>query len=697
MKLCRTVSREMKNMSSRLTTIAMISIGFCTPLWPQIGIEAPMVFDLDDQGIRRPQGIGYHQERGTLFVVSRTEMFELTLDGEMITSFSIEDLTAHATGTTWDPVTGNLLVSEGTSAIHQIDVRGTEPVKSLFVHLTTTQDADGIAVDPDDGTLWAADDDERRIVNFNRQGIELSRFNTRDFLDSFKEPQGLGFFGKDLLIADDGGASHSLYLVTREGHLKQFLLDTKDYGLSDPEGVVSVDDSSICVIGDRDSEMLCFETPEITAQNSLTVPASLGLPNAFVGVAVGNTVSIENEIEILPTGDTILDPIHVPVAANGELWFATEDVPGAQEAELVKIRGEQGPVQGLIMFGDDDLRRVDGIGSRLIEATTLYFPHARYSKSASTILFLVNPRSTNVLTAHVKLFDRSGIELASASLQIPAQGSYCGDLVSLFGLRNLHDGYIEVVGNGDFAGFEILTSPHSISAIRGMEPFGGKLTAPAVHPGGESSTSRLRIVNPGAESVRVRVVARGQQSGIQASSPLWIPARSAVEEDVHDFLDLEAGEFQGYLEVEALPGILLKGSQDSGLLCTLELKEEGGWNSSIVPLSETPRKKTVFLRLLHTDEFEYSQGLTLMNPSASEATVTLRTYSGRGTLGFERALVLGPGEQLSERLDDEVFFGPEFEQTGGYLRVKSTKAIFALTSLRGPGFTSTLEGQEFFD
>lgn len=236
----------------------------------------PVLLDGFAFGAIAPKGIAYHPIRDTLFIADGSgRLIEITRAGALVASFSTTAYAPIPKGISYDPVTGDLLVSDAT-AIHRVTAGGVLVAPSPFLDVSTlVADADGIAVDPASGTLWIADGNADEIVEFSRAGIRLGSFSTTALLPAFTEPEGISFFGSDLLVVDNSGGTRTVYILSTTGLLLQELLATLP-DLTDPEGVTAVGDGSqMCVASAADNFVLCVDLLDTS------VPA-LGAP----GIAI---------------------------------------------------------------------------------------------------------------------------------------------------------------------------------------------------------------------------------------------------------------------------------------------------------------------------------------------------------------------------------------------------------------------------
>ena len=102
--------------------------------------------------------------------------------------------------------------------IYRVSMDGTFVYSSFY-----SGSISGLAVDPSDGTIWAAKEGSARIMHFDRLGNRLGTIESAVYDPTATGPEGIGvdFFDNTLWIIDDDSAR--LYNVTKTGSPADFV------------------------------------------------------------------------------------------------------------------------------------------------------------------------------------------------------------------------------------------------------------------------------------------------------------------------------------------------------------------------------------------------------------------------------------------------------------------------------------------
>ena len=115
----------------------------------------------------------------------------------------------------------------------------------------------------------------------------------------------------------------------------------------------------------------------------------------------------------------------------------------------------------------------------------------------------------------------------------------------------------------------------------------------------------------------------------------------------------------------------------------------------MLPLLGQGRKYTRFLHVAQSNQERIFTGLTILNSESKVANVTVQAFDTSGTQTAVRDLEIPPQGRVLDVLNGPDFFGSEFVQIGGHVKVTSDIPIFTF-SLFGDlesTFLSAIEGQ----
>ncbi len=686
-------------------TVILMALAALAPAQPgRLNFEDVRFTDLAALGITEPQGIAYHPIRQTLFIVAKNpgRVAEITLSGELVGGFEIPEV-RKPEGIAYDPLSGDLVICRGNNVLWRAAADGSEV--SPFLVLQEATDADGVAVHPVTGTFFVTDDDAQTVFEFDRTGVVLRRIVSSELLADFTEPQGIGFFGTDMVISDD--FSKALYLVSVEGELLQTLASTRPLGFRDPEGVTVIGQERICSISDDDALMLCFVA---VPQRRLTIPASLGLERSFIGVAAVNTSAAGNPLNAYgytaEGWQTVFD--QVPITGSGQAARLAQEfaccglVPAVVGAgkdagspvQAFTLTGQRADFQGFFMAGDFSLNRLDGIGGSLEESAELVLPIARQAGEARTILFVFNPDSLRTATVAARLHLPDGSVSQLRTLQLPPFGSLNQDLAEVFGNEvEIEGGYVQLSSDRPLQAAAFLVDPQHLSAAAGQRgDETGVLIAPHFFSGAQLGGSTLTLINLKQETNTVEITAHDDQGTAFAQAQLQIRAGEQYSGDLGELLGLDPAEVvQGYL-VLTHRGPVVSGFTSRGRLAGLVTFEDAaGRTRSSLGLLASASESSIFPHVAQNQSRGVFQGLAVLNRSEQGASVVVRAYDQAGALRAEATLALAPHERMVALLDDARLFGAGFEQEAGYLRVEGDAPLISISLFGGAGFLSAIE------
>ncbi|HSR68953.1 MAG TPA: hypothetical protein VLU25_13530 [Acidobacteriota bacterium] len=440
----------------------------------------------------------------------------------------------------------------------------------------------------------------------------------------------------------------------------------------------------------------------------IVMPASLRLGDerlrrSFVGGAVihdsADDVSVFLRVRDLQ-GDLVEADTDLQLAAGGQWTFLTEQLTRGQILGTLSLQGVEEALKGFFLMGDLEATRLDGVGGQLEIAPKLYLQAVRRNATVDTLVYLHNPDPSGdcLLTLRLRGPD-GGLKAESQTLLAPG-GTLLQMLGSLFELDedSEEEGYVVVEGSRPLLGMAMLVDDEAYVALPAVAPRSTlRLYAPHFFTDGDRQTTRLRLLNAGERSIQVRITAYDDQSNVLGTFQQVVEAGTVLDQAVFSFLeDPSPGVITvGYLEVlanEGLSGPLLIPAQ---LVGSAIFSTNRGRARSSLPLAEEPAERYRFLHVAQSGQAHVFQGLALLNTNGSAAQVTLQAFDAEGEKTAENTFTLEPGHRIVDLLDAETYFGENFDQTGGHLRLQSSLPIytFSLFTDGSQTFLSAVQGQ----
>lgn len=689
-----------------------------------------MLLDKAILGDNQPQGVTYHPSTHSLFMVTKKPgmIFEVSLSGEVVRSFSIDTVTSTPEGISYDPLTGDLLVCKGSSSIYRISINATLMLPAPYVSVAEAVNAKGIAVHPITQNIFVADGGGHRIVEVDRAGAIVSSFDTSP--SGVLQPQGLSFRGTELLIADDRGSTHSVYLFSTSGTKLQKVIDLRDYGFKDPDGVIDIGQDRICVALDDDTNLTCFQTPH----DSFMVPFSSGLPSSFVGYTYLNTGDEADYLNIqglLPEGglkyfaqngpfvpdgqDSRLTreafpggALNAPPVAGGLTLLERPSEPGSypmlageEQPSMLKLQGQAGPSKGFFLTGDFQVNYQDGLGELPTPALDIYLPTAPVKPGVTAMLFLLNSSTSQSASVSIALSDPEGHSLTTVEQELRPYGSHQQTLTDLFALpAPLDDGYLRLTADQPIQAFLLVNNGLNSIAIAARPPNENRrFIVPHFYIGNRQDTTRLRVLNTDSEPASVSIDAFDDSGQQLAGKEFEVPPGELLEGDVAELLGLSrppAGQTAptlGFLEIDSHGppfGPLFYPSKIVGNATFVGLF---GQTETSLNFIDEGRPVSVFPYVAQASQLRVWQGLVIYNPDNSPTQVTVRAFNRDGVLSGDRTIVLPSRKRVVGLLHESMFFGPTFSQIGGHMVVTSTRPVVSTAIVVGDRFFTMIMGQ----
>ncbi|HRV07196.1 MAG TPA: Ig-like domain-containing protein [Acidobacteriota bacterium] len=381
------------------------------------------------------------------------------------------------------------------------------------------------------------------------------------------------------------------------------------------------------------------------------------------------------------------------LAPRAQVAALTNEVPGYRsDATALAVEDMAGGTQGFFMVGDYSLRRLDGVGAGLEAAEGLLFPIVREDNKSSTLIQLINPSKSETVWLGLYLYEVSGRLVRKISAAIAPRGSFMGTIQEIFGSKyTLSEGYVTVRADLPVQGFEVVASQDSLMASMGSASrVVDRLYSPHFFVDRQGGETTLQLISQEKEVVSA-VVEVHEDSG-----------ETLVEIPV----TLEPGQKRLLSGLELVQAAGLRRKQDFSGTVTIRLDRPGavlggsvfrngtGKSETYVPFQHEGYEETVFSQVAQTRSSMFT-GLAVLNPLEEPISVDVLVFDESGRQVRATSFVLDPGSRRVGLLSDPEFFGPDFEQVTGHLRVLSSRPAvsYAIFGDHKGEYLSTIQGQ----
>ena len=473
-------------------------------------------------------------------------------------------------------------------------------------------------------------------------------------------------------------------------------------------GQIWVDNASFSV--NQESSFTSLEK-----QDRLVFPANFRqfstlLGNTFVGATALNLNQEEkpvifagldsagNEIEInsvLPS----LEP-------RGQLAKLTSELisPAPELSTIIgEGDGEEMPIRGIFVLGDNLTKRLDGIGHRWIPSTELYLLQGEKKPGQITTVYLYNTSEISVSEIVLEWIDKEGSIIDSSTRSIQPEGTLFHPLTDLFNFNpDFQEGYLKVTSSTEICGFTLSGTEQSFVAFPALAPKESTaLYAPHFLLLPDGTGTEIELINVGLVPVSV-VFQSFQDAGTEYETQgIELDPGAMLKGNITEFLPLDpaslsagqiltgelkisistTGEYESFESPKVIGGVVLSGSSR---------------NSAGLPLERTGWKKIIFPHVAQSLNMRIFTGLVVWNINNQAAEVTVRAWNRAGELSAEKEFSLDPNQRRIGLLHESFYFGPEFSQVGGHLEISSDQPVIAYC-LFGDyelEYLSTIGGQE---
>lgn len=466
----------------------------------------------------------------------------------------------------------------------------------------------------------------------------------------------------------------------------------------DPFGPRSFsDDTSTPSVGDAN---VVATVPSPFRTGTLAVPRALPLDDTFVGVAFLHRAPMLARVEaegIDADGAAVQTVELTPaLAPSAQSTILTRDV--LSSGQTVLIRSPDAGLEGFFLLGDDRLERLDGVGGRQMDSQRLHFGRVQENGGSRTWVFLFNPDSAVAARASLELFDGDGRPLGTSRLDLSPHGSIWAPVSQIFPDPPTLDGYIRVESDRPLRGFEWVVGQRTFETLPATPvESADRFWAPHAFFGGGAGTTRLRLLNTGPRDVEVTVRFVEDEGGLAGRPKVVLAAGQLRVLDLAELFSDGDRTRQGWLRVDAAT----VGSavfEWPSLFAAVEFQSGDGSMASTLPLITRPTKTVGFLQVAQSSRSKIFQGLALLGavPTPTFEFFNLGAVVAFRPDGFPSGFNLtAPGfeSRVSGLLDDDRFFGRNFQQEGGRIEVFAEVPLAAYTIFGGPGFFSAVEAQ----
>jgi hypothetical protein len=363
------------------------------------------------------------------------------------------------------------------------------------------------------------------------------------------------------------------------------------------------------------------------------------------------------------------------------------------------IDGGASPIRGFFMIGENSLKRLDGVGDQWVKGKNLYFPLVKRDSTSETTIYIHNPTDTPT-TVTLTWIGQEGNTISQALVSILAHGSMVRPVGHLFPTSSAVDGYLRVVSGQEVTGCLLHADAETFVALPAVPPaLVQTLFAPHFYVPAQGGGTELRLVN--TESVTVSVRVRAYKDGtheLLGDTSHDIPAGAIWVTDLGTLMHLplqslgEDQAYTGYLQLDVRTPMIY---QPAWVVGAVVFSGNNHKFAAALPLVEQGYRETLIPHVAQSDAFRVFTGLAVLNAGGEPADVTVFALSPLGEESGRQEFTLQPGERAVDLLNGPVFFGAEFSQNGGYLRISSTQPLvsFALFGDSGLAYMAAIGGQ----
>ncbi len=436
-------------------------------------------------------------------------------------------------------------------------------------------------------------------------------------------------------------------------------------------------------------------TVELQPDSETFFPAGLtadqSLSDVHVGTSVLNMLPEPTPVHLSSLdGDGLAGGLNTDLNLNpfgGFRRMVRDLAPGLAAPATLVASGQRGAFEPVVTLVNDAITRLDGLTGTGESSRVLFLPIARQVASLyiyggnlleTTVVSLSNPDFGQAAQVKLELFDQSGKVTHTAQAEIRPRASALKNLQQLFRVNGLHEGYLKVTSDIPIQGFELVGfARQSLASLWGTPGERSRaLTLPYFFAGAGGDT-QIRLINLEPFEVTARFSLHVDWDSETLKREFTIPANGLLVKTVGTLLG-QPPELSktGRLEVVTTTN---NGAEEIygrmvGVACYTANSQKA---KAAVQLAPRPSLGYVLPALLQSAEQGYFTALSLVNAGPGANVVEMQAVDDQGNLLREHSLVLTPGGHVVDLLDGQEFFGSQFQQTTGHLRIRSTAPLFA--------------------
>ncbi len=446
-----------------------------------------------------------------------------------------------------------------------------------------------------------------------------------------------------------------------------------------------------------------------TLESALAVPTRTGLEDTFVGVALANgsdDLQIVTRRHLRATGATIVEEPSLLLEPDDQQAFLVE--PGSDMPEILLLQSDA-PVQGMFSFGSTRLeRRLDTLGASLDDSTDLYIAPVSLDLPSDSYVFLFNADTSASSRVSVEWHGADGERIGLRELTLPALGSHWAGMAGLFAPAPSHasNGFLHIISERPVRGFALQADSESFSLVPAVIPRSIDARRIAhVFWDEEGGSTLLHLLNPGPVDARILLELWPDPSGIGVpGAEDSLRTEITVGPGTVQVIDLETfwperERLEGHLRIEAVADFSPSLTIAPPLVASVEYAGGMSATRSVVSIAElAPARSFTIPQVAQGASEGVFQGLSITVPayfsfpsglSEFGLPVTVEAFDSRGYLSAARRITIPYGGRLVGLLDDPRLFGSGFEQNGGRLVIRSSRAVTVLSFYGGTGFLAS--------